>query len=100
MSVKIVEWHGDAILKRLDEAQRLGIDTTMLACVRSCQARRARARLAHYRAACAKEAWQVAHKEGGRWVGRWGSFDVNYALWQEISTCAHVCASALPATGG
>jgi predicted transcriptional regulator len=89
MSVRLT-WYGDKIKERLDEAQRLGIDETMLACVAPAQARvRVKSGILQGSLA-ADKGMEVAHKEGGRWVGRWGSFNVNYALWQEIKTFSHV----------
>lgn len=82
MSVKIVEWHGDKILKRLEEAQRLGIDTTTAAAVTPAK------KFVRVKTRILQGSIQTrqAVKEGKQWVGRWGSFDVNYALWQEIKT--------------
>ena len=82
MSVKIIEWHGDKLLKRLAEAQRLGIDTTTAAAVAPAK------RFVRVKTRILQGSIQTrqAVREGGRWVGRWGSFDVNYALWQEIGT--------------
>jgi len=75
-------WHGDAIKRRLDEAQRLGIDTTTAATVTPAkQFVRIKTRILQ-----GSIQTRQAVKEGGHWVGRWGSFDVNYALWQEIRT--------------
>jgi hypothetical protein len=78
-------WHGDAIKKRLDDAQRLGIDTTTAAAVTPAkQFVRVKTRILQ-----GSIQSRQAVKEGGRWVGRWGSFNVNYALWQEIKAFSH-----------
>jgi hypothetical protein len=80
-------WHGDAIKKRLDDAQRLGIDTTTAAAVTPAK------RLVRVKTRILQGSIQSrqAVKEGGHWVGHWGSFNVNYALWQELGT-AHMSA--------
>jgi hypothetical protein len=81
VSVRLT-WYGDALKKRLDEAQRLGIDITTHAAVTPAkQFVRIKTRILQGSIQA-----RPAAKEGGRWVGRWGSFDVNYALWQEIKT--------------
>lgn len=87
MSTVKLTWHGDAIRKRLDDAQRLGIDTTTgAAVIPAKQFVRVKTRILQ-----GSIKSRQAVKEGGRWVGRWGSFKVNYALFQEIGT-AHMSA--------
>ena len=83
MSVQLT-WYGDRIKKRIDEAQRLGIDETTLACQDPAMSR-VRVRTGNLRRSIPR-GHQAARREGGRWVGRWGSADVSYALWQEIGT--------------
>lgn len=84
MSTVKLTWHGDAIAKRIDEAQRLGIDETTLACQDPAMSR-VRVKTGNLRRSIPR-GHQPARREGGKWVGRWGSADVNYALWQEIGT--------------
>jgi HK97 gp10 family phage protein len=83
VSVKLT-WYGDKIKKRIEEAQRLGIDETTLACQDPAMSR-VRVRTGNLRRSIPR-GHQAARREGGRWVGRWGSADVSYALWQEIGT--------------
>lgn len=84
MSSKLT-WHGDAIKQRLQEAQRLAIDETTASCVGPAKDRvRVKTRILQ-----GSIQFRPATREGSRTVGRWGSFDVNYALWQEITTFAH-----------
>lgn len=79
---KLVEWHGDAIRARLSRAAQQGIDTTTHAAVTPAKEKvRVKTRILQGSIQA-----RPAVQEGGRWVGRWGSFDVNYALWQEIIT--------------
>lgn len=84
MSTVKLTWHGDQIKKRIEEAQRLGIDETMLACQDPAMSR-VRVKTGNLRRSIPR-GHQPARREGGKWVGRWGSADVNYALWQEIKT--------------
>lgn len=82
MSGSRLEWHGDAIKRRLSQAQQLGIDTTTAACVAPAKVRvRVKTRILQ-----GSIQFRGAVREGGRWVGRWGSFDVNYAFDQETKT--------------
>jgi hypothetical protein len=84
MSVRVT-WYGDKIKKRLDTAQQLGIDTTTAAAVTPAK------QFVRVKTHILQGSIQArpAAKEGGHWVGRWGSFNVNYALWQEIKTFSH-----------
>jgi len=82
MSGSRLDWHGDALKRRLDEAQRLAIDETTASCIEPAKDRvRVKTRILQ-----GSIQFRQAVKEAGRWVGRWGSWDVNYALWQEIIT--------------
>ena len=83
MIIKLT-WYGDKIKQRLEEAQRLGIDETTLACQDPAMSR-VRVRTGNLRRSIPR-GHQAARREGGGWVGRWGSADVSYALWQEIGT--------------
>ena len=79
MSGKLT-WHGDAILKRIQESERLGIDETTASCVAPAKDR------VHVKTRILQGSIQFrpATREGDRTVGKWGSFDVNYAFWQEV----------------
>jgi hypothetical protein len=78
-------WRGDAIKKRVQEAQRLAIDETTASCVEP--AKNAVRIKTHILQGSIK--FRPAQRDGSRTIGRWGSFDKNYALWQEILTFAH-----------
>lgn len=75
-------WNGNEIKAKLQEAQRLAIDETTHACVTPAKNRVRRISGTLQGSIQARP----ARREGSRTVGRWGSFDVNYALWQEIIT--------------
>jgi hypothetical protein len=78
-------WNGDKIKAKLQEAQRLAIDETTGSCVEPAKNRvRVKTRILQ-----GSIQFRPARREGSRTVGRWGSFDVNYALWQEIITFSH-----------
>ncbi len=82
MSRPGLTWNGDALKKRLSEAQRLAIDETTASCIEPAKDRvRVKTRILQ-----GSIQFRQAVREAGRWVGRWGSWDVNYALWQEIIT--------------
>ncbi len=74
------EWNGEALKKRLAEAARLAIDETTASCVAPAMGR------VHVKTHILQGSikFRPAAMEGDTIVGRWGSFDVNYALWQEI----------------
>lgn len=79
-------WHGDEIKRKVSEATRRGIDITTHSCVGPAK-EKVRVDTGILQGSIKAE---PAHHEPGRgWVGRWGSFDVNYALWQEIKTFRH-----------
>lgn len=81
MRFYLVNWNGEKIKKRVSEACRLGIDETTASCVKPAKDR------VHIKTRFLQGSIQhrpATYVEGRGWVGRWGSFDVNYALWQEI----------------
>lgn len=77
-----LDWNGDAIRKRIDEAVRKGIDQTTAATVAPAKAntpvRTGRAQ--------GSIQFRPAERRGNRWVGLVGSFNVNYFIWLEIGT--------------
>ena len=79
MSSKLT-WNGDRLLEKARDAARLAIDETTAAAVSPAKD------LVHVKTRILQGSIQFrpAVREGNRTVGRWGSFDVNYALWQEI----------------
>jgi len=75
-------WRGDEVVARIARASKLAIDETTHACVIPAKDRvHVKTRLLQG-SIQAKDA--VYTPERG-WIGRWGSFNVNYALAQEIS---------------
>jgi hypothetical protein len=80
MSTSKLTWHGDAIKAKAREAARLAVDETTASCVAPAKDRvRVKTRILQ-----GSIQFRPATEEGSRIVGRWGSFDVNYALVQEI----------------
>lgn len=77
-----VEWRGEQVKRAVEKAARLAIDETTASCVEPAKDRvRVKTRILQ-----GSIQFRPAKKEGDRIVGYWGSFDVNYALWQEIIT--------------
>jgi HK97 gp10 family phage protein len=115
VSIVKLTWHGDAIKKRLDDAQQQGIDTTTAACDLNAKKllnksngsgriyikRKAtkKKKAIRYKASAPGEPpakrtgilqGSISSKTAGRfgkgWRGEWGSYNNNYALWLEIGT--------------
>lgn len=81
MSSKL-DWRGDKIKEIVAEASRLGVDETTAAAVTPAKEKvRVRTRLLQ-----GSIQFRPAERRGNRIVGSFGSYDVNYALWQEIGT--------------
>ena len=76
-----VDWNDKEVLERVNQATRKGIDETTHACVPVAMSL-VRVRYGILRGSL--QARPAQHEPGRGWVGLWGSFDVNYALWQEI----------------
>lgn len=77
-----LDWQGNKIKQIVFEACRLGIDETTAAAVTPAKERvRVRTRLLQ-----GSIQSRPAKRDGNRIVGSFGSYDVNYALWQEIGT--------------
>ena len=75
-------WKGDQIKKRWLEAARQGIDETMAAGV--VEAKRNTPRVTGALQGSIKT--ERARIEGDKAIGRWGSFDINYAIYVETGT--------------
>lgn len=81
-----VDWNGAAVKRAVEKAARLAIDETTASCVEPAKDRvRVKTRILQ-----GSIQFRPAQKDGNKIVGLWGSFDVNYALWQEIITFTHV----------
>lgn len=79
---KGLDWKGDEVRRRAHAAARRGIDATTAACVLG-------AKSSHpwqNRTGTLEGSLQMrpAVAVGPAIMGRWGSFDVNYALWLEV----------------
>lgn len=77
-----LDWKGDDIKGKALRAAKIGIDQTMAACVTSAKGK-VRVKTATLQGSIRFEP-AIAFANGAR--GVWGSFDVDYALWQEIGT--------------
>jgi hypothetical protein len=82
MSGFTLDWRGKAVLSRMQEATRRGIDATCAAAVTPAK-QRVRRRTGLLQGSIQ---FRPAKRVGGRTVGSFGSYDVSYALWQEIGT--------------
>jgi len=78
----LLDWNGDALKRKVVEAQRLAVDATMASCIVEAKSR-VPVRTATLQGSIRME---PARPVGDLVVGRWGSFEVNYALWVEIGT--------------
>ena len=77
-----VEWRGAQVLDKLLEAVKDGIDETMAAGVIKAK-QRVRVRTATLQGSIRIEPAEIKRDEV---VGYWGSWDVNYAIYQELGT--------------
>lgn len=77
-----LNWRGHEIAARMDAAERVGINQTMARCVVMAKG------LVRVDTSTLQGSLKIedARKTSEGNMGQWGSFDVNYALWQEIGT--------------
>jgi hypothetical protein len=75
-----VKWFGKQVKAKVEEAEMGAIDETTFSCVPLAKDR------VHVRTRILQGGIQArpAQREGDRIVGKWGVFDVFYALWQEV----------------
>jgi hypothetical protein len=75
-----VKWFGKQIMAKVEKAEMGAIDETCASCVPLAKDR------VHVKTRILQGSIQFrpAQRDGKRIVGKWGSFDVNYALWQEV----------------
>jgi len=75
-----LSWRGPLVAARVRHAQIAGINKTMGECIVSAKG------LVHVDTATLQGSIRLegARAEGAGARGQWGSFDVNYALWQEV----------------
>lgn len=79
---KGLDWKGDEVRERVVKACLVGINRVLARCAILAKTL-VRVRTAVLQGSIRTE---PAVNLGGRARGVWGSFDVNYALWQEIGT--------------
>ncbi len=75
-----LDWRGREMEQRVELAARIAIDETMAEAVREAKVRTP-VRTGTLQGSIR---FEPARREGNRVVGRWGSFDVNYALFVEV----------------
>lgn len=77
-----VDWRGDEVKRNVNRAAAKAVDETMGKCVVRAK-QKVRVKTATLQGSIRFDP-AVVYSRGVR--GTWGSFDVNYALWQEIGT--------------
>lgn len=75
-----LHWRGPQVAARVRAAQITGVNKTMGECIIQAKA------TVHVDTATLQGSIRLepARPEGNGVVGQWGSFDVRYALWQEV----------------
>jgi hypothetical protein len=75
-----LEWNGDEVKRRMKRAQVTGVNMTITECLEEAK------KLVHYRTGTLQRSIKTeGAKETKDGVeAEWGSFDVNYAFWQEV----------------
>lgn len=79
-----VEWKGREVVENVSRAAVKGIDKTLADCTR--EAKRNHEFTNRTTILEGSIRAEAAHQEGRRIVGRWGSFNVEYALYVEVGT--------------
>lgn len=83
MTRQSLNWNGPALTRRMLEAQKLGVNATMAACVQQAKANHAWKNQTGVLEGSIKIA-EFARQEGAGVTGTWGSTDVRYALIHEL----------------
>ncbi len=86
MSEYVVNWKGDEVAAKTLAAVRWGIDSVMADCVTTAKANVRKKTTVLQGSIQMRPAADV----GGKIVGYWGSFSVNYAIYVEMGTEPHV----------
>jgi hypothetical protein len=86
MSELVVNWKGEEVKRKMEQAVRWGIDSTMADCVTTAKS------LVRKKTTVLQGSIQMrpAQDVGGKITGYWGSFSVKYALWVEEGTQPHM----------
>jgi len=82
----MLKWYGDAIKKKVQAAQRKGINETMAACLREAKSR------VPVRTGLLQGSLRMtpATIRGNQIIGEWGSYQVNYARVVEFGMRPHI----------
>ncbi|MDP3908717.1 hypothetical protein [Novosphingobium sp.] len=83
MAGKSLKWNGEALLKAMDEAQQVGINQTMSACVEHATNNHPFKNRSTFLEGSLDVAQSATRVEGG-YQGKWGSLDIEYALAIEL----------------
>lgn len=81
-----IEWRGNEIKNKMRSATRQGIDVTLASCVNTGKT----FVLVETAVLQGSLMFKPAQDEGNEIVGHWGSFDVDYAIYQEIGPVSGV----------
>lgn len=78
--MKNFRWNGPEVQARVHGAVVRAVNETMGDCVTSAK------ELVHVDTSALQGSirFEPAHSQGDKVVGHWGSFDIKYALWQEV----------------
>lgn len=82
VSVHLVEWHGPEVTEKVIAGTMRAMDRVMADCVSAAK------ELAPVRTAALQRSIQMrpTRRDGGALVGQWGSFQIGYAIYQEMGT--------------
>lgn len=82
MKARLVEWNGAKLAAKARQAEAIGINQTMARCVTMAKG------LVRVDTSALQGSlrFEPARPTAQGMAGQWGSFDINYALWQEIGT--------------
>ncbi len=89
----MLNWNGDAVLKKVMDAATWGMDSVMSDCVTTAKG------TVHRRTTILQGSIQsrpTVEQGAGVFVGFWGSFAVKYALWVEQGTGPHMIGPIYP----
>jgi hypothetical protein len=75
-----LDWNGDSIQRRTEDAVKLGMNMTITACLEEAKS------LVNVRTGTLQRSLRTTGAKETRdgIEGEWGSFDVDYAFWQEV----------------
>lgn len=81
----MVAWRGNEMLRKIQEAERYGIDKTMADCVIAAKSNHPGWQNRTGTAEGSIRVVEFAHEDQAGLVGTWGSVDVNYMIWLELN---------------